>query len=151
MPMDGGNYDIKGNEDDNARIIFSVSDSYDAEKYEPKLGVDPSKIDLGQKEKGTYTATLKVLNTATRDPLGWAEKLTWTAIDDQSWITLSKTSGSVAGGSSDSITVTVKGDDLSKGTHTGEITINSNAGSKTVDVEIIIKDKSIPEQPVTIT
>jgi C1A family cysteine protease len=143
VPTEGNYYSITGNENDNAKVLFKVTDSYDAEKYKPKLSTDPSsKINFGTIKDGKPTESLNIINSATNDPRGWAPKLEWTASDDQSWITLSKTSGSLSGGSSDSVTVTANADDLSKGEHTGKITINSNGGTKTLNVEITIEKKA---------
>jgi C1A family cysteine protease len=142
VPIDSGYYKIKGTQDDNAEITFKVTDSYNSENYEPQIKVDPTKIDLGTVKEGTHTGTFKVSNTAPDDKLGWATKLDWTAKDDQDWITLSKTSGSLSGGGSDTVTATANANDLSKGTHTGTITVESNAGTKKVTVEIVKKDKA---------
>jgi len=148
VPTEGDYYSIVGTADDNAKIKFDVTDSYDASDYIPNLGVNPSSINFGKKGQGTYTETLTILNTADVDPFGWADDLDWTASDDKTWITLSTTSGSLGATESDPITVTVDANNLGKGqTHSGTITIESNGGTKTVDVSIRIQSKA-KEKPL---
>ena len=144
VPTDGAYYSIKGTGDDNAKIVFKVTDSYDADEYFAILETDPeSEISFGTVKEGSPTETLEIMNTGKNDPRGWAEAtLQWTADDDQDWITLSKTSGTISGGNSNSITVTAAADSLSKGDHTGTITVESNAGTKTITVKITKEDKA---------
>ena len=139
VPTSGGVYSIVGTSDDNAKLEFTVDDSYVAENYEPELEVSPSSLGFGSKQQGTYTKTLTIKNEADIDHSGWADQLSWTASDNKNWISLSKTSGSLDGGQADSITVTVNANDLARGeTHSGTISISSNGGSKTVSVSISI-------------
>ena len=140
--IENGFYRINGNQDDNARFIFSISDSYHGEAYQPELGVSPSNLDFGEKEDGTHSDIFKVVNKAANDPKGWADNLDWSASSNKNWITINKNSGSLEGGRSDDVTVTVDASDLSKGTHSGEITVSSNDGTKKVSVEINIKEQS---------
>jgi C1A family cysteine protease len=137
ITMDGENYKIKGTPDDNAEITFRIKqDSYNAGQYVPKLGVSPTALNFGAVKEGSPTLAFTITNTAPTDPRGWAPKLTWTASDEQSWITLSKTSGSLSSGTSEEVTVTAKADGLEKGTHSGTITIDSNDVSKKIGVTI---------------
>ena len=140
---DGSYLTTKGGGSNNAKVWFTITDTYDEEEYEPDLGVDPSPLNFGSVSKDTHTKTLNIKNEAKSDPKNWAEKLTWTATDDKSWIRLSPTSGSVSGGGSDPITVTVDTTDMSYGSSTsGKITVNSNDGSKTVTVSVSVKERS---------
>ena len=144
-----GIFVMQGNANtDDARVKLTITDSYDKSDYIPNLGVNPSSIDFGKKGQGSYTETLTILNTARVDPFDWADNLDWTASDDKSWITLSKTSGSLSGKGTYPITVTIDANDLSKGkTHSGTITIESNGGTKTVDVSIRVTTKA-KEKPL---
>lgn len=119
----------------NAKVWFKITDTYNGEPYKPELEVDPSKIDFGKKEGGTHSDTFTISNLAEYDKNEW-QKLEWTATDNKDWISIDKTSGSLNGGTSEVITVTVNANDLSEGGHTGEVSISSNGGSKEVTIEI---------------
>jgi len=137
---DGGYYTTKGDGANNAKVWFKLTDSYDGGSYEPDLDVSPNKIDFGEKEDGSPSDSFTIKNLADFDENGW-QKLEWTATDDKDWISLDKTSGSLNGQASDVVTVTADASDLSKGTHTGTISVSSNGGSEEVEVEITIKGK----------
>jgi hypothetical protein len=70
------------------------------------------------------------------------------------WLTLSKTSGSVLGLSSDGITATYDAIDLDYGTYTADVTITSNdpeTPSVVVPVTFIVTDVVTPEAPTNVT
>jgi C1A family cysteine protease len=136
VPTEDGYYSISGTDNDNAKIMFEVSDSYNEDNFKPKISVDPTRLDFGTKKEGSHDLSFIVANTAPNDPNNWAPKLDWSATDDKSWITLDDTSGSLAGGKSDTVTVTVNVNELSKGDHSGTITVDSNDVSKTISVEL---------------
>jgi hypothetical protein len=72
--------------------------------------------------------------------------LTWTITCDQlSWLKVNPASGSTT--AIDLVTVTIDTPDLSPGTHTGQITIDSNGGSKigTITVEVVPSTESEPK------
>ena len=131
-----------GDGDENAKVWFKIEDTYEGDLYKPDLKVTPTKLDFGEKKDGTYNKYFTVKNSASVDPNDWAEELEWTATDNKDWITIGKSSGSLNGGESDSITVTADASSLSKGVHTGKITVNSNDGSEEINVEITVKGAS---------
>jgi hypothetical protein len=150
VPTEGDYYSIKGTQNDNAKIKFEVTDSYDYEEFKPKISVNPSTLNFGEKSQGSYSDTFTIKNTAKNDPNDWAPNLDWTASDDRDWISVSPTSGSLAGGEHDTVTVSIDANDLERGkTHSGTIDIESNDVSKTVTVSIkISKGKSLSlDQP----
>jgi parallel beta-helix repeat protein len=79
----------------------------------------------GQTETGEFDVT----------NCGGAGTLTWTVSDDQTWITVSPTSGTGAG----IVTVTINTAGLSDGTHTGTVTVVSDHGTETGTIIVTVK------------
>ena len=140
----------QGDDKNNAKVWFSISDSYDGEAFSPRIDVRPERLSFGEVDKGvTATKEIEIFNTVPIDPLGLADDLHWTANDDKDWISLSKTSGSLDGGHSDKITVTIKTDSLNRGsTNTGYINVDSNDRDVRVELSVkISKPRSMPYNP----
>lgn len=129
-----------GDGDENAKVWFKITDTYIAEIYEPEISINRSTIDFKTISKGTTdTQKFKITNTATFDDNNWADKLTWSATDNKDWITISPTSGLLAGKQSDDVTVTVNTDDLSRNQdYIGQITITSNDKTKYITVKLFV-------------
>ena len=132
---DGSYYTTVGDGINNAKVWFKVTDSYNEELYEPDLSVDKSKITDFTGSGDVKTANFRITNDAEYDNNEWLI-LDWSGTDDKSWISFSPRSGTLNGGISKTVTVTVDTSDLSKGKHTGKISISSNGGSKDITVEI---------------
>jgi len=125
----------------NAKVWFEVTDTYDAETYSPKLDIQPGTLNFREVNKGdTAKKDLEIINTAPKDPFGFADNLEWSASVDKDWITLSKRSGSLSGSKSEKITVTIDTSNMAKGsTNIGNIKITSNDKDKTIKVSVSIK------------
>ncbi len=93
----------------------------------PVLAVSPSSLDFGADQT---SKTFDITNTG-------PGTLTWSISDNQSWITVSPTSGSTTTGT-DQITVTVNRSGVAAGSHSGTVTISSNGGTKTVSVLLTV-------------
>ncbi len=139
-PDSQGYHTTMGDGNENAKVWFKITDTYNEQLYEPQMQVNPDIIDDWEKEDGETVATFTIKNLAEHDENAW-QLLEWTATDNKNWISLDVTSGSIQGNSETTVTVTVDTEDLSKGTHTGKITIESNDEDKEIDVEIKIKEK----------
>jgi hypothetical protein len=74
---------------------------------------------------------------------GGAGTLTWTVSDDQTWITVSPTSGTDAG----TVTVTINTAGLSDGTHTGIVTVASDYGTETGTISVNVQTSPPAEVP----
>jgi hypothetical protein len=61
----------------------------------------------------------------------------WTATKDQTWISLSASSGTTP----DTLEITIDPSGENLGTHTGTVTISSAVGSATIDVTLLVVDK----------
>ena len=77
---------------------------------------------------------------------GGAGTLTWTASDDQTWITVSPTSGTDAG----AVTVTINTAGLSDGTHTGTVTVASDYGTESGTISVKVKGSQPPPPPADV-
>jgi len=93
------------------------------------LRVVPGALSFGS---SSSTAGLSIFNDG-------AGALTWSLSSNRTWLSASATSGTVAPGTSEAVTVTVSREGLSTGPHSGTVTVTSNGGTKavlaTVDVE----------------
>ncbi|MEA1905618.1 MAG: CARDB domain-containing protein [Euryarchaeota archaeon] len=96
---------------------------------DPKLCADPEHNFGTVQPDQTATWQFGVTNC------GGAGTLTWTVADDQSWITVSPTSGTDAG----TVTVTIDTAGLSPGTHTGIVTVASDYGTETGKITVNVK------------
>jgi len=68
--------------------------------------------------------------------------LTWTLSDDQAWINVNPIEGTTTT-ETDPITVTIDRRGLTPGPYSGKVTINSNGGTKIVDVSMIVLENPI--------
>ena len=126
-----------------AKIWFKLTDSYDAGQYEPDMSVTPDALDFGSRDKGTHTSSFQVKNIGTHDPHDWAEHVEWTASDDKGWISLSSTSGSVRGGSYDTVTVSINTNSLDYGkSYSGKITVSYGNDKEYVNVKVKVARKT---------
>lgn len=124
----------------NAKVWFKITDGYIAENYKPKIDVKPTSLDFGEVSKGVYNKNFEIYNIAPKDPFNWADNLEWSATTDKNWITLDKKTGSLSGGKSETVKVTVDTTDMQRGSsHRGNIIISSNDKQKTINVYVTIK------------
>lgn len=143
-----GDWDNVPGDDDDAQLWFKVTDTYNAEDYEPVLYVDKTAINFGQVGKGaTVTDTFNIKNNGKFDSTGWSDnQLDW-SIDSPSWIDVSPTSGQLEGQESKKITVTVDTSNMPLGAHDGTIEISSNAGTATIGVIIVVPRTKTSQLP----
>ncbi len=106
-----------------------------------KVQEEPANIELTPSQipfNGTIGGSNPAPQTLTIKNTGGAD-LNWTASKNASWLTLSKTSGSLTGGNSDSITVSINTSGQQSGQCSDTITIsdpNASNGSQTVQVTL---------------
>jgi Viral BACON domain len=80
----------------------------------------------------TYELAQTIMNSG-------SQTLLWSATSNQSWCTLSTTSGSIAvGGAAQTFTILVNVSTLTSGMHTATVTVTSNGGSFYIPVSITI-------------
>ncbi len=91
---------------------------------EPALGITPSSLDFASVVR---YRPLSIANTG-------SGTLTWTITDDMDWLTVDPPSGT--GGRT--VMVKVDRSEVSEGAHSGTVTVNSNAGSATVEVTMSV-------------
>jgi hypothetical protein len=106
----------------------NVSVSMTVPEPPPALSVSPASHDFGENETN-YQFTVANNGGGT---------LSWSASESLDWLSLSKSSGSVSGGSSENITVTVTRTGKSPGTYNGTISFTSNGGSQDVSVSMTV-------------
>jgi hypothetical protein len=100
--------------------------------------VSPQSISLkAQKGKPSPTAAITVSNTG-------VGTLTYTAVAGAGWLILSNSSGSVGGGSSQEIVVSVDVSQLAVGTYSGSVTVSDDSGAK----EVVSVSLEVIEPPV---
>jgi len=106
--------------------------NFDSELYVPLLSYHPASLDFGKHYQGfTDSKSFKIWNSG-------QSVLEYEIIEDLDWITVSPTSGE-SSGEEDEITVTVLNTNNMNGNYSGNITINSNAGSKNILIDLSIK------------
>ncbi len=86
------------------------------------LGVSAESFDFGTSET---TKTLTISNSGNTD-------LTWAISKDAAWLTLSKISGTISAGGTESVTLTISREGLSAGDYSTELSLSSNAGQKNI-------------------
>lgn len=122
---------------DDAKLTFSIADTYEAEYFEPKIDVDGD-LDFGTvKKDNELTRKITVKNDAPEDPFGSSDKLDYEIFIPSSYkddVDFSKMSGSLGPQQSHEITVTVDTSGLS----TGDYEIDTEVRSNDKDVEIPI-------------
>ncbi|MCK4458491.1 MAG: right-handed parallel beta-helix repeat-containing protein, partial [Methanosarcinales archaeon] len=103
---------------------------------EPQLNTTPDlpSHNFGSVQQGPWTFDVTNCGGGT---------LEWTVSDDQSWITVSPTSGTETG----TVTVMINTAGLSDGTHTVTVTVDSNGGTKTGTISVNVHTSSPPPSP----
>ncbi len=100
----------------------------------PKLDVKPANLDFGQLQLSNQAKqTVSISNLGTRD-------LNWTANPGNAgWLQLDIASGTIqAGGRPQSINVTADTTNLTAGTYSATLQINSNGGKQSVKVSLVV-------------
>lgn len=111
-------------------IWFSVM----AATSPPVLEVDVTELDFGETDT---SKTFSITNSGD-------ETLVWSLLEDEEWLTVDATSGSIEKTKSTTVTVEVdRSKVLTVGEVNGNITINSNGGNAEIEVTM-----TVPEQPV---
>ena len=90
----------------------------------PRLSLSTTAVDLPD---GTASGTVDIANSGTGD-------LTWTASTTDTFLSLDQASGD----GDATLTITADRTGLASGTHTGQVTINSNGGRLTVVVNVVV-------------
>jgi hypothetical protein len=99
---------------------------------QPELSIDPLTVDVGSGDTGTFTIT----NTGEDHSI-----LSWTASPVENWITVDPSAGSIRPDEGPvEVTVTVDRTQLSKGGHTGAVTVTSNAGDQDITITVDVPD-----------
>jgi len=142
---EGGYYSISGELDgeagdqNDAKILFKVTDNYNKDDYKPALAVSPTSISFGSIKKGeTVTKTLTIKNTAKQDPLNQNPALSW-SIAKPSWVdSVSLSSGSLAAGQTKEVQITINTDDMQQKDYSDTLKVTSNGGNQDVSVSITV-------------
>jgi len=151
-----GNDDGGSGDQNDAKLTFTVSDTYDPSLYRPKIGIDPyGTINFGEvNEDKTKDTTLTITNSASNDPVFSNEDLKWKASVESgsNWITVVPSNEqSVPAGDSDTLTVRISTSSLdgsrSGNGYSGKIKIESEnaANQKTYNIDVkvtVTKSKS---------
>ncbi|MCD6400216.1 hypothetical protein J7L85_05430, partial [candidate division WOR-3 bacterium] len=98
----------------------------------PQIEVDPDTL--------TFTTDITSLEFTVSNTGG--ADLVWEATVSQSWLSITRTSGTLGGGESESITANVNRTGLETGTHTATINFTSNSGTSTINVVLIVGSPS---------
>ena len=139
---DDGYYILTGSSDDNARIRFQVTDSYEQDNYKPELEIEGS-LNFGKAKIGSVKKqTIAIKNVGTPNPFEESTDLEFEIKNIPSWASFSKTSGNVAPGSSQSITVSIDTTEMNMNTYQQNIKVNSNGGDKTIPISIVVPKTS---------
>jgi len=97
VPKTNGFYELTGTPDDNARIKFDVSDSYDPSDYPPKLDA-PDAYSLGKKSShGSFSGSFTIENNQTHP---WSKPLvieSVSIVDGNGWISSATPSSTTIG------------------------------------------------------
>ena len=142
---EGGYYVISGELDgesgdqNDAKILFKVTDNYDADDYKPKLEVSPSSINFGSVTEGeTVIRELTIENTAEPDPFNQNADLNW-QIQAPSWVDkVNPSSGSLSAGQKKTVELTINTAGMEHKAWSGEIKVTSNGGNKDIPVTITV-------------
>ncbi len=133
-----GLYSTIGDGDENAKLWFKITDSFNIQDYAPDIRINPDTLNFGAVTKGSAPSkNFAIYNNAPFH--NWGEKLTWSVTADKNWISFNKNSGSISGDDSETIIVTIDTSTMNKGnSYSGTITINSNDITKTIDVSVSV-------------
>jgi len=145
---EGGYYVITGDldgsggdppDENDAKVLFKITDNYNKDDYKPKLGVSPTSISFGSVGQGeTVTRTLTIENTAQQDPLNQNPNLNWN-IEKPSWVdTVNPSSGSLSADQTKEVQITINTDDMQKKDYSDTLKITSNGGDKDIPVSITV-------------
>ncbi len=114
---------------DKETITITVSDT--VEPSAPKLSLSETSLDFG--------------TVATRDSFSVSNSgggtLSWRLSKQASWLDVSPTSGSLASGRSDNVSVTVSRSGLSPGVYNDNISLTSNGGDSNVRVSMEVPER----------
>ncbi|MFC2136246.1 hypothetical protein ACFLTH_16640, partial [Bacteroidota bacterium] len=102
----------------------------------PVLVVDPVELNFGYTDN-VKEVTIAFLNAAAGDTY------TWTASTDDDWITLQKVAGSAAHSAEDKLIVTVVRSGKNSGDYLGNIEVNSNYGTATIEVKMSVASNPV--------
>jgi len=107
----------------------SIPVTVNVEDLKPKLSVEPDILNFGTISVGDKKSlTFKISNDG-------GGTLNWNVGNKPNWITIRPTSGS-----SGTVTVTASTANLNDGIHRGNIVIDSNGGTKTINVYLTVND-----------
>lgn len=99
---------------------------------QPVLGVSATEFDFGLE---TQSFDVSINNTGNA-------VLDWSASSSDSWLTLSRSSGSVSPTGSQSLTLNVSREGLNEGTFTATVTVSSNGGEATLNASMEVPSQS---------
>ncbi|MDH7517263.1 MAG: caspase family protein [Candidatus Thermoplasmatota archaeon] len=134
-----GELDGESGDQNDAKILFKITDTYNNDDYKPKLKVYPTSISFGSVGQGeTVTATLIIENTAEPDPFNPNRKLDW-SITKPSWVdAVNPSSGSLSAGQKKEVVVTVNTGDMQQDDYSGVLKLTSNGGNQDITVSITV-------------
>lgn len=131
--LDAGQYtgrvDFGGN---GGTPAVSISMEVVAGNAQAILGVSETEFDFGL-EVNSFDVSIN--NTGNAD-------LEWTATSSDSWLSLSRTSGSVTPTGSQSVTLNVDRSGLAEGTLTGTVSVTSNGGDVTLNATMQVPSQN---------
>jgi|GEM_PF-4120605 len=121
-----------------ATITISASGASNSPQYvpvtlqvssvNPSLYVFPTSLDFGTSQT-SLSLTIQNIGGGT---------LSWSASESLTWLSLSKSSGSLGAGQQETISVSVSRSGLSPGTYSGTISFTSNGGNQNVSVSMTV-------------
>lgn len=100
-------------------------------KENPKLALSDETLDFGDNDS---LKTFEIKNEGDGN-------LNWELSANESWIIVSKISGSVAANQKEAVDVKINRKDLAPGNYNGSITVTSNGGDKTINISINIAEE----------
>ena len=122
-----------GGNGENAPQTVAVTVVVSEQPTEPRIAVGPQQLDFQIKRNTAPGAQkLGLQNAGSRD-------LTWNAATSQAWLRLGKSTGTLAAGGSDSLTVEVDVGGLQPGTYDAEIEFTGNADNSPQRVAVQLR------------
>lgn len=107
----------------------------------PQLSISPTSIDFGS---SILTSQVELKNTG-------MSVMNWTSTISNIWINLSSTSGNINAGDKSIINVSINKSGLAPGSFNGTVVFNSNGGSKTLTITMIVPPGTAPNAPTLLT
>lgn len=104
----------------------------------PQLIISPTSIDFGS---SMLTSQVELKNTG----IG---VMNWTSSPSNDWINLSTSKGTINTGDKSIINVTVNKSGLAPGNFNGSVIFNSNGGSKTFSITMVVPPWTAPNMPI---